>query len=521
MTKTVKIVSIGIAIIAVSGLLLSHVVGDTSNQVARADISTSSSAAASSSADTQLPSVRVLTADDDADSSITTSGQVQSAMSATISSQTSGVLESVPVVIGQQVSRGETLAAFANQSQQASVRQARANLQSSRANLAELKSGARPEEVANAELSVESAETNLAEARQQFFNTDLQAYLADGDQAVRSGDLSSPTISGTYTGDERGSYRIELYPSDTKSGYSFRYTGLENGIGTVSTDTPQPLGKRGLYIQFPDDFAKSRLLRWTVPIPNTRSQQFVSAQSRYQQAQTRLEEAKNNSNLTKSGPRSEQIDAAQSQVRAAQASLEQAQAQLDKTTVQAPFAGTVLSVPVDPGAYVGVGQPIAKLVNRSELEVQAYLAPENVNSISVGDPVRINSEGSGRVTAIAPAVDTDTGSIEVRVAANADTASDLIPGTYADLRFQSGAASSSLSQLPLSAVKTSAGGSFVLAVSSSNILKQVPIEVGDVSDSIIRVRSDLPEQPIVRDASGLSAGQEVTISGENQKRNGQ
>lgn len=472
---------------------------------------TATTTTATTSTTTTTTTVEILSVTGGTDA-ITTTGEVRGELSATISSQISGVIRNVPATIGQSVDRSDVLAVFENQSERASVRQAEANVESQRANLQQLLSGPRAEEVTGAKLSVESAQEELQTAKRNLFNTDLQAYVAAGDQSVRSGSLQAPTISGTYQGDESGEYRLTLYGSGAKSGYSFRYTGLERGIGTVSTDSPQPLGAKGLYIQFPDDFASNRMLEWVVPIPNTRSSQFIAAKNRLEQAQTQRKKAQNNLSLTESGSRQEQIDAARAQLSAAEASLQQAQAQLDKTTVQAPFEGTVLSVPVDPGQYVGVGQPVAKLVNRSRLEITASLAPRVITQLSVDDTVQIDGGGTGRVVAIAPSVDPDTGNVEVRIAVDSTEQTDLIPGTYVDLVFAVGTNQQSTHRsLPLSAVGTTADSSYVLVVDGNNTLQRVELETGAITGSTVAIREPLPSQPIVKDISGLSADQKVRI----------
>lgn len=474
----------------------------TSNPTATTSVSTSSTT-------TSPITVKIISVGTSTDV-VNATGEVRGRLSATISSQISGVISKVPTTIGQEVGRSEILAVFENQSEQANVRQAEANVESQQANLKQLLAGPRPEEVTGAELSLESARDDLRTAKRNLFNTDLQAYVASGDQGVRSGSLQAPAISGTYQGDQRGEYRITLYGSGAKSGYSFRYTGLEKGIGTVSTDTPQPLGTKGLYIQFPDDFASNRMLEWVVPIPNTRSSQFIAAKNRLEQAQTQRKEAENNLSLTESGTRQEQIDAARAQLSAAEASLQQAQAQLDKTTVQAPFAGTVLSVPVDAGQFVSVGQPIAKLVNRSEIEIRTALSPQVATQLSVGDAVQIGEGGAGRVVAIAPAVDPDTGNVAVRVTADQADQPNLIPGTYVDLTFSLDTSQQSSRQtLPLSAVGTTADSSYVLVVDDDNTLRRVELKTGAVTGSSVTVAGTFPDEPIVKDISGLSADQEV------------
>jgi len=499
------------ALIVIVGVIFAYQATDSHGNT-NSGRSAVSSTTTATTATTTLPTVETVRPNADADA-ITVSGEVRGQLSATISSQISGVINQVPATIGQSVERSDTLAVFANQSERASVRQAEANLKSQEANLSELQSGSRQEELRNAELAVETARANLQDARRQLFDTDLQAYLETGDQAVRSGSLQAPSVSGTYKGNTRGEYRVELYRSAAKSGYSFRYSGLESGMGTVSTETPMPLGDKGLYIQFPENFAANQLLEWVVPIPNTRSQQLSGAQNRFRQAEIRLEEAQNELALTQKGTRRERIDAAQAQVESAQANLQQAQAQLNKTRVEAPFSGTVLSVAVDPGEFVSAGQTIAKLVNRSRIEISSSLTPQAARQLSVGDAVQIGESDTGRITAVAPAVDPDTGNVEVRVAAEQTDNTSLIPGTYVDLAFSTDQDQQPTDQsLPLSAVGTTADDSYVLVVDDNDKLRRMDLDTGAVNGSTVAVRSPLPNQPIVKDISGLSVGQKVRVT---------
>ncbi len=442
---------------------------------------------------------------------ITVSGEVRAGLTAAVSSQTSGVVQSVPAEIGSKVQRGDVLARFENASQQAAVQQAQASVEQQQARLDQLVAGARPLELENTRLSVQTARTNLQQARTSLFNTDLQAYVAEGESAVRSGTLQAPIISGTYEGDERGEYRISLYRSNSKSGYSFRYSGLESGIGTVSTDTPQPLGTRGLYIQFPNDFAKNKLLTWVVPIPNTRSNQYSSARTNFRQAQTQLEQAENNLELSQSGARSEEVQAARAQLDSTQASLASAQAELAKTIVRAPFGGTVLSVSAEPGEYISVGQPVARVIDETSFEIRTSVGPETARRITVGDTATFGDDKTARVIAVAPAVNNETGNVEVRLRPTGDT--QLTAGTYVDLTFRS-AAESNQTTLPLSAVGTTANGAYVLVLKEDNTLERVSVQTESITGNQVSIAGGLPDRPIVRDISGLSAGQAVTTAGD-------
>lgn len=446
---------------------------------------------------------------------VTTSGEVKARLQATVAAESSGVISSVPSSIGERVTKGEVLAIFSNADQQASLRQAEANLAAQKAALAELQAGARPAELQNTEISVETAETNLAEAREAYLNTDLQAYLDDGNDQYSRGSLAQPTLSGTYDSDEEGEYRIDLYSSGANSGYSFRYTGLETGVGTVSTATPQRLGNRGLYIQFPENFATNHDVRWVVPVPNTRSGQHIQAKSNLERAKQSLRQARNNSDISAAGARSEQIDAQRAQVESAEAGVAAAEAQLEKTVVRAPFSATVLSLSATPGEYKSPGQAIAKLLDENSLEIRTYVSSENAKNISEGDTAKVEGGYQAEVVGVAPAIDSETGSVELRL--RLPQAADLVSGSYVDVTFPLSGVSQESSEtvLPLSAVGTNSSGSYVYVVDESGTAQQLQVETGSVTGGEILVTSDISDQKVIKDISGISAGQVVTAGNEN------
>jgi RND family efflux transporter MFP subunit len=311
-----------------------------------------------------------------------------------------------------------------------------------------------------------------------------------------------------------------LYKSDTKSGYSFRYAGLEEGFGSVSTDTPQPLGTRGLYIEFPENFATNQLLRWEVPIPNTRSPQYRQAKNNLTQARNRLQEAQNNLSLTASGTRSEQIAQQQAQVESAEAGVASAQSQLAKTTIRAPFSGVVQSVPVSVGDYRSVGQPIVELINTDSLFVETTLPVKKAARISVGGKAFVSDGISATVVSKSPAAG-EGGSIAVELQVSQLQQANLTAGTYVDITFASEGTPSDKNRavryLPLSAVSTRADRSFVYVVSGDGTARKVYVTTDSVTGKRVAVRGDISDRPIIRDADSVSAGESVKITADSRE----
>jgi hypothetical protein len=171
-----------------------------------------------------------------------------------------GRVSSVNVTVGSHVTKGETLASLDDGTALGAVTQAKGALELAQAQYA-------------------SQDVQYANAKKQqdvLVENAYRTLLSSGLAAIPSvqDDSHIPTITGTYTCDTEGSYVVTPYASAANSGYSFTYTGLEQGSGTVTFSTPQPLGKCGLYIQFAQGFSSAT--KWTVSIPNTESASYVA-----------------------------------------------------------------------------------------------------------------------------------------------------------------------------------------------------------------------------------------------------
>jgi len=79
----------------------------------------------------------------------------------------------------------------------------------------------------------------------------------------------------------------------------------------------------------------------------------------------------------------------------AQASLEEAREQLSEATIRAPFAGRVVALPVEPGQFVGPGQPIVSISAPERLEVAVDLSARQARSLEVGDSALVRRLAGG------------------------------------------------------------------------------------------------------------------------------
>ena len=423
---------------------------------------------------------------------IETSGEVTAAAQARLTAEASGVIRRLPVELGEQVQRGQLIAAFANEEERASLEQAQASLESAQAQLAR--------ERASFTETKEGQEEDIDDAREQFLNTDLQAYLADPDiSPADEFNLASPTITGTYTGSTTGSYRVTIYGTDVSSGYSFRYEGIESGRGMVSTRTPQPLGTKGLFIEFPENFARHQRLEWVIPIPNTRSPNFVKAKNQYEKA---------SNEYTRDTSSQASIAVQEASVKKSRANVAAARARLTKTVVRAPFSGEITDVVVDVGDRVSPGSAVARLIDRSRLEIVTSVSSDNARRIDAGDTVTVAGAYRGQVSAVAPAVSNESGQVEIRIVID-EASAGLVVGEFVDVTINTGDTAGGAPSVPLSAVRTTGAGAQVFTI-ENGVARAHDVTTDRIEDTRIEIEGGLSGiSEIITDVRDIRPGQPV------------
>lgn len=125
---------------------------------------------------------------------------------------------------------------------------------------------------------------------------------------------------------------------------------------------------------------------------------------------------------------------------AARVRLDRARLARERSTIYAPFDGTIDRINTVVGDRVNAGQELGTIVDLQNLRVEAAVLEHDLPLIRVGGEAVISSAAmpgeavAGRVTAVLPMVDSTTraGRAFVRAATN----SVLRPGMYADVRLE-------------------------------------------------------------------------------------
>jgi HlyD family secretion protein len=478
------------------------------------------------------PVVQLLSAKDFSQGlrTVSANGTVESLEQAELRSQSNGKITKVNVVVGQKVSRGQVLVTLDQASQAAALTSARGALAQAQANYNRVMSGASSEDISVAQVALDSAKSGLESTkRQQQVAVDnaLKALLNSGLAAIEeSGNNGGVTvsISGAYAGKEEGFYRISIYA--TGSGLRYQYNGLESGNGIVDT-SPQPLGTRGLYVQF-SSTAVPVNESWIVNIPNTQSAGYVANNNAYQaalQGQISAVTAAENAvsaaqaalDLKKSEARPAEVQAAQAQILTAQGQVQAASAALENTIVRAPFSGVISAVSVKYGDLVTVGSSVASIVSQGGLQIKIFVSDLDLASINPGDQAKIGKdEILGTVTNVAPSVSASTKTAEVNVAVNEPDKSGLTVGQNVQV-YMAGKDNSHQAKesfvLPLQAVKiTPDNKAYVYTLEEENKAKENLVEVGKVDGENVEVVGGMSvDMQILSNAYGVSEGDKVEI----------
>lgn len=188
---------------------------------------------------------------------------------------------------------------------------------------------------------------------------------------------------------------------------------------------------------------------------------------------------------------------AQGNLKSAEAQVRLAQSAIHDATVVAPLSGIVAKRHVQPGEKVAFDAPILTVVDLRDLELAALVPAVDVPELRVGMPVELAVDGfgerkfAGRIARINPSTEPGTRAINVYVAlANAEAT--LKSGMFATGRIAI-ASSGPTPTLPLSALRTEAGQTFVWTIDNGKLVRRIVL-VGRRDDEagLFELKTALP-----------------------------
>ena len=194
---------------------------------------------------------------------------------------------------------------------------------------------------------------------------------------------------------------------------------------------------------------------------------------------------------------------ARGNLKSAEAQVQVAQNALADADVVAPLTGIVSKRHVQTGEKVAVESPILTIVDLKDLEVQAMVPAIDVPELTAGMPVELRVDGfgerrfEGRIDRINPSTEPGTRAIIVYVSLpNPDAA--LRNGMFATGRIAL-AASAPAATLPMTAVRSEAGQSYVWTIDKGKLARRI-VMTGrrDETNARVEIKTALPaETPVL------------------------
>jgi len=401
---------------------------------------------------------------------VTASGVVVPAQQAQLAFALGGTVLSVNVALGDTVSAGQALVTLDATEVRLAVVQAEADLAAAQSNYDTIKATQAAQQeasIAAATLALKKAQNALDQLNQNAALASAEAQLAvanaqkalDEAQRIRT-NMNYPRANQTTIDGAQAFYDLKEDELQTAHEAYDRVKGLapdnpERSRALLNLSNAQKERDRAL-----------ATLNWY--LGKNSEKDIAKADADLALAQAQFNAAKQELEDTKDGPSASdlalvqagiasaqaQLDQAnasaatdplalaQAQLDAARARLELAQAQLAKTTLTAPFDGTVAAVNTRSGEWATPGQPALTLVNVALLRIETTdLSERDVPGIEIGQSVTVfikalNQTVPGRVSAISPLADTLGGDVVYKTIIDLDEpAPGLRAGMSAEVSF--------------------------------------------------------------------------------------
>lgn len=202
-------------------------------------------------------------------------------------------------------------------------------------------------------------------------------------------------------------------------------------------------------------------------------------------------------------------DTAKADFARAQAALRTAEKALERTSITAPFPGSVVTQSIQQGEYAQVGSAVARLVDTINLEVSAQVPAALVQPLAPGTMLEVTGMGKtflAPLRTIVPVGDAVSRTMELRVAL---TDSGLLVGSPVRVSLPSAQAKEVVA-IPRDAVILRTSAQYVYVV-EEGVANRRDVALGYAQGDMVEVVGDvsLGDQVVIRGGERLRDGQTV------------
>lgn len=332
---------------------------------------------------------------------VSASGSVEPQDRVSLTFEQMGLVDEVPVEVGDEVKKGDVLAQLDTEQLTLQVRQAQASLASAEAQLAQLKADARPEDIASAEANLRAIDAQVNSADAQLDR--LRSGATEAEIAAAEAELASAMTEQK---------KAEELHDKTMECFYLKIPGYYEGDICPALGPPEERARYSLAVA--DKALAAAQARYDELLDGADVDQVRAAEANLLAATAQRDAAQSQLDLLLNGATEEQIAAVEAQVEQAKTALEQAELALALATLYAPFDGVVAEVNVKAGE-IAPSMPAITVLDTSQFHVVVRVDEIDVARLTEGQTAQVTVEAfpgvtiEGSVESIAPAATFESG----------------------------------------------------------------------------------------------------------------
>ena len=319
---------------------------------------------------------------------------------ADLSLRASGTVAEVLVQEGDAVAAGQVIARLDNTRQVIAIAQAETTIRSAEARVAELRAGARAEEIAVSQAALEIAQAAL----QSLLDGSRPEDIAAAEAALASAQAAyDQVLAGA---DDADLIAAEVNLANAEAALRQAQAAYDE-VKWRSDVSALP---QAAQLETATNNYEAAQARYDLVVAGAKASQIAAARAQVEQGRATLDKARAPAtasdiaraeaevrraqaqlDLSMAGARPETIAAAEVDLTSAQTALMQRQVELADTELRAPFAGVIASLSLDVGEQVSLGVPVAQLADITEWRIETDdLTEINVIFVREGDRVEVS-----------------------------------------------------------------------------------------------------------------------------------
>jgi membrane fusion protein YbhG len=318
-------------------------------------------------------------------STLRLSGVVE-ATQVTVVAEVEGRVVEIAVDEGDTVQADQTLVRLDDLALQVQVRQAQAAVNAAEANLAQVKAGARSEEISAAQAALLQALAERDGAASAYKDAaailnNPQQLLAQIDSARTGTKLAAENVTVAQSKLAEARWWRELYDDDKGQRNS-----LDKQIAIAQRELDAAQAQLG------GATAQVKTLEAMRRAPVTLQAQVNGAQSAYSTTVASVTVAEAALAELKAGPLPEEVALAEAQLHQAQAQLKLVQAYASRAVVHAPLSGVVSSRSAHVGETVQPGAALMTVADLDIVTLVVYVPQTQLPRVQLGAPVQVYAD---------------------------------------------------------------------------------------------------------------------------------